>query len=101
MIDEVARVWQDEALLADELKIIAGEQNGLKQKDRESLRNSALIIEEMMKFYGRAAAQLSTSEAARLAVSERLREANAALAKSNVFPTLSASGHVVGWTSHD
>lgn len=90
MIPEIAAVAQDQPLLADELKIIAGERNGLTAKDRESIRNGALLIDEIMKSYGIVLSRLNEREAELVAAKERLREVNTALTKSNVFPVISA-----------
>lgn len=91
MTPEIFQVAQDEPLLADELKIIAGERNGLTARDRESLRKSAALIDETLTIYGRVYFRLQEVEAQLTAAQERLREANMALTKSNVFPTVSAS----------
>lgn len=91
MIPEIADAMQDEAFLVDELKIIAGEAMGLTSKDRESLRQSAALLGETVTLYGRVYFRLKEVEGQLIAAQERLREANAALAKSNVFPATSAS----------
>lgn len=88
---------QDEALLADELKIIAGEANGLTARDRESLRKSAVLLDEVLTVYGRVYFRLQDVEGQLAAAQERLREANRALIKNNVFPELKATGKIIGW----
>jgi len=97
MIADIAQVMQDESLLADELKIIAGERNGLTEKDRVSIRHSALLLDETLKSYGLVFFRLKETEAQLTAAQERLREANLALAKSNIFPTLAATTTISGW----
>jgi len=97
MIAEIASVMQEEAVLADELKIIAGEPNGLKDKDREALRKSAGWLDEALASYARVYFRWQETEVQLVAARERLREANAALAKSNVFPTVSAKATIIGW----
>jgi hypothetical protein len=92
MIPEVSDVMQDEAFISDALKIIAGERNGLTRDDRDALRKGALVIEEVMKSFGQVYFRLQETEGQLIATRERLREANSALATSNVFPSLSARG---------
>lgn len=90
MIAEMIAVHQDEALLSDQLRIIAGEAKGLTANDRESLRKSAFVLEEALRMYSSANSSLQDTKARLAAVEDRLREANLALAKSHVFPTISA-----------
>ena len=95
MIAEIVTVMQDEPLLADELRIIAGEAR-LSSKDRESLRKGAALLNEALESYARVFFRLREAEARLTATEERLREANQALQRSNVFPTLSARATIVG-----
>lgn len=74
MIAEISQVMQDEALLADVLKIIAGEPNGLTKDDRDSLRKSALLLDEVLKSYGTVLTSLYETQARLVAAEERLRE---------------------------
>jgi hypothetical protein len=91
MISEVQDVMEEESLLVDELKIIAGERNGLTSKDREFIRKGAVLLDETMTVYGRVYFRLVETQAQLSAAQDRLREANALLAKSNVFVPLTAS----------
>ena len=95
MIAEIVTVMQDEPLLADELRIIAGEAR-LSSKDRESLRKSAVLLNEALESYARVFFRLRETEARLTAIEERLREANRGLQRSNVFPTISAKTTVIG-----
>jgi hypothetical protein len=94
MIAELQSILQEESLLSDELRIIAKDM-ALNPKDRESLRKSAEVMEQVFRSYSMLHATLRDTAAKLSATEDRLREVNAQLIKDGVFPPIKASGTTV------
>ena len=96
--EQIRSVITEEALLSDQLRIIAGERNGLRAEDRETLRTSAVLIEDMLARYQSMWDEIIKGQAQLAAVSERLHETDTRLRKMEtqvpqarmMFPTISA-----------
>ena len=72
MTPEILAVWADEALLSDQLRIIAGERNALPKKDREALVSAATLIEDMIQRYQAMRDTIVEANGRLIAQSERL-----------------------------
>ena len=95
MIAEIAAVMQEESLLSDELRIMASDVRGLTAKDRESLRKSAAVLEQIFLSYATLHHTLQETGGKLAATEDRLREANAALIKEGVFAPIKGQADTV------
>ena len=85
---EMLKAVQDEALLSDQLRIIAGERkNKLSDAEREWLRQSAYLIEDMMAKYQSMHDSIAQANHLAKAAQERALHYQAELRQRGWFPS--------------